>query len=141
MVLLNLTGISLAVESEKAGTFAVIEKVELKNNAGLWLTVMEPDHLVNLDSEEAGASFFNQGKVTEGRYINFRMTAIEARKPRQVARHIQMQLVGDLPQALSIHPGSFIAVWFRYRSKGATVTVDQDTRNWGPDAIQISKSL
>ena len=141
MILLNLAGISFAVEPEKAGTFAVIEKVELKNNAGLWLTVMEPDHLVNLDNEEAGASFFNQGRVLEGRYVNFRVTAIEARKPRQIALRIQMQLVDDLPQTLNIRPGSFIAVWFEYRAKEATVTVDQDTRNWGPDAIQISEDL
>lgn len=51
-----------------------IEKIELKTEEGRWVTVIQPDKQVDLIESEARVAFFNNGRVPEGRYLNFRIT-------------------------------------------------------------------
>lgn len=92
----------------------VLKKLELKNNTGQWVTVVEPDRPVNLAEEEARVSFFNTaGRVPEGHYINFRLTfsetvRIQGRDEIHVTRQGgSVELIGDavtpadLPQGVT----------------------------------------
>lgn len=55
-----------------------ILKVELKNEAGEWVKIIEPDRRVDLAQEEAMVAFFNNdGRVPFGSYVNFRVTISE----------------------------------------------------------------
>ncbi|GEM_PF-1542674 len=56
-------------------------KVELKNNTGEWITVIEPDLRVDLVEKDPSVSYLNNaGRIPSGNYINFRITISESVK-------------------------------------------------------------
>lgn len=68
----------VAGAAETAKFVVTLKKVELKNNTGQWITVIEPDRRIDLVNEEASVSFFNNGgRVPPGNYINYRITLSE----------------------------------------------------------------
>ena len=84
----------------------ILQKLELKSHAGPWVTVIQPDHLVDLVEEEAKISFFNTaGRVPEGNYINFRLTLEEARGQKRIRT---LTRKWDLPEPIVVRKGSFI---------------------------------
>ena len=105
-----------------------IKSVELKNNAGEWFTVIEPDRRVELAKEEPGLSFFNNGRVPEGAYVNFRLT-LSGSGVREISAY------RDFQKPLALRKGSFVGVWVSLDVKEAiclsklSVVVDEDTRN------------
>ncbi len=119
--------------------FVTIQKVELKNEAGKWATVIEPDKKVDLAQSEPSVSFFNNGRVLPGRYVNVRV---------QLDRGVLVRSE-DYDKPLDIKKGSFVNVAFSFdlRSqdqdltpdnfKQIHVTVDEDERTEGPDKITI----
>ena len=58
----------------------------LKNNAGEWITVVEPDKQVDLFSDQGKVTFFNQGRIPEGDYLNFKLVISETVKVREADR-------------------------------------------------------
>lgn len=54
-----------------------IRKVELRSTDGTWVTVVEPDRVIDLINEEPVVSFFNNGRIPEGSYVNFRLVLSE----------------------------------------------------------------
>jgi len=67
-----------ASAGETAKFIITIQSVQLKNNTGQWITVIEPDRRVDLVDEEASISFFNNtGRVPPGNYINYRIVLSE----------------------------------------------------------------
>ena len=51
-----------------------IKSVQLEKDSGEWITVVEPDRQVDLISQEATISFFNNGRrVPSGHYKNFKI--------------------------------------------------------------------
>lgn len=119
--------------------FVTIQKVELKNAAGEWVTVIEPDKKVDLAQDEPSVSFFNNGRVEPGRYVNVRV-----RLDRGVLVRSE-----DYEAPLSIKKGSFVNVMFGFdftkqakdlsqdNFKQIHVTVDEDERTDGGDKITI----
>ncbi len=58
-----------------------IERFELKNNTGEWITVISPDLQVDLAVKDPTLSFSNAGgKIPPGNYINFRIILSETFK-------------------------------------------------------------
>ena len=57
-----------------------IESLMLKNSLGEWMSVVEPDKAVDLFSEQGKVSFFNQGRIPQGNYVNFRLVISETVK-------------------------------------------------------------
>ncbi len=59
---------------DPSSCLATIRSVQLKNTAGEWITVVEPDSRVELVSaEDPGISFVNNGRVPPGEYSGFRL--------------------------------------------------------------------
>ncbi len=125
--------------SQIAPFFVTIQKVELKNEAGKWATVIEPDKKVDLAQSEPSVSFFNNGRVLPGRYVNVRV-----RLDRGVLVRSE-----DYDKPLNIKKGSFVNVAFSFDLRGQAqglsqdnfkqihVTVDEDERTDGGDRITI----
>ncbi len=120
--------------------FVTIEKVELKNTAGEWVTVIEPDKKVDLSQGEATVSFFNNGRVVPGKYINVRVRLDKGLVSR----------AADYTSPLDIKKGSFVNVSFEFdlndkeerkllaeNFKQIQLTVDDDERLDGADKIKI----
>lgn len=114
-----------------------IHSVELKNSAGQWVTVIEPDKQVDLAKEEAGLSFFNNGRVPDGGYVNFRLKLFDS-------GHQPLEVFGsmDFIKPLVVQKGSFVGVWFtldlaKMAVSELTITVDQDTRNLAHQEVQM----
>lgn len=142
-----------------------IENIQLKTSEGRWLTVIDPDHPVDIVKEEPGLSFFNNGRVPAGRYSNFKLTLSDDVKALD-AEHRRCQVLGtktghdgiqimaskDLDRPLVVQKGSFVAVWFTLdlthtveglrftvpeKVSALTMTVDGDTRNLGTDEVRV----
>ncbi len=120
--------------------FVTIEKVELKNTTGEWVTVIEPDKKVDLSQGEAAVSFFNNGRVHPGKYINVRVRLDKGLVSR----------AADYSPPLDIKKGSFVNVSFEFdlnnkeerklvaeNFKQIQLTVDDDERLDGADKIKI----
>ncbi len=124
---------------EIAPYFVTIQKVELKNAAGEWVTVIEPDKKVDLAQSEPSVSFFNNGRVAPSRYVNVRV---------QLDKGVLVRSE-DYEVPLNIKKGSFVNVEFgfdftkqvknlsRDNFKQIHVTVDEDERIDGGDKITI----
>jgi hypothetical protein len=108
-------------------TVITIKSVELKDCAGRWVLVIEPDKQVDLEKEEPGLSFFNNGRVSEGSYVNFRLKLLDPSTREISARQ-------DFQKPLEVRRGSFISVWFSLDKKdlrfieGLELTAGEDTR-------------
>ena len=108
--------------------FITLEKLELKKVSGEWVNVIEPDHKVDLRSTEPSISFFNNGRVPEAPFNNFKITFDDHGKTRQISRR------ADLEKPVVIKKGSFINAAFvldlenNAQVKDLTLTVDEDTR-------------
>ena len=118
--------------------FITIEKIELKNAAGEWVTVIRPDRRLDLEQEEPTVRFFNNGRIAPGEYGNVRVTLTEATLERKA----------DFSPPLSIKQGSFVNVSFLFDLNAAdqlneqtvrqvSVTVDQDERTDKGDTIKV----
>ena len=57
-----------------------LKSLMLKNNTGQWITVAEPDKQVDLFSNQLQVSLFNQGRIPDGNYINFKLIISETIK-------------------------------------------------------------
>lgn len=106
-----------------------IQSVSLADESGQWKTVIEPDKLVDLDREEPGLSFFNNGRVEPGKYLNFELTFVRANEG--VPKRITSRQILSTP--LEVKRGSFIGVWFWLSEPKLSVeklelTVDESTK-------------
>jgi hypothetical protein len=102
LLLLLWTGPAQAAEPY----FVTIAALELQKQDGGWVTVVEPDHRVDLMNTEAQVSFFNNGRVPPGEYQNFRVLFDDAGTRRTITR-------GEpYTPPLPVRKGSFISVWF-----------------------------
>jgi len=100
-----------------------IKSVELKKSSGEWLTVIEPDHRVDLVSQEPVVSFFNNGRrVPPANYKNFKITLLRTIKGKDLdqvdftydAPHGEIMIYGktDFLKPLKVSTRSFVSVWF-----------------------------
>lgn len=140
LFLFFLSSISYTLSARASEPFFVtIQKVELKDEAGRWMTVIEPDKKVDLAQSEPSVSFFNNGRVVPGRYVNVRV---------QLDRGVLVRSE-DYEVPLSIKKGTFVNITFgfdfakparglsRDNFKQIHVTVDEDERTDGGDKITI----
>jgi hypothetical protein len=109
-----------------------IKSVQLKKDSGEWITVIEPDHQVDLVSQEPTVSFFNNGRrVPPGDYSNFKILLLKMIKGKD-AKHLsfiyespkdEIVIYGrkDFLQFLKVKVGSFISVWFGVDLSNTTV--------------------
>ena len=86
--------------------FITIQKLELKKTGGDWVTVIEPDHRVDLMSTEAVVTFFNNGRVPAADFDNFRVLFDDHGAARAISRKKDY----DVP--VRVKKGSFIRVSF-----------------------------
>jgi hypothetical protein len=104
-VLFFLLGSAIAHAAEPY--FITIQKLELRQRNGEWVTIVKPDHQVDLMSSDAAVSFFNNGgRVPEGDYDNFKLTFADHATEREITRKL------NYDQPLPVRNGSFIRVWF-----------------------------
>lgn len=104
--------------------FITIQQLELKKDSGEWLSILEPDHRVDLRSTEASVSFFNNGRVPAERFKNFRIRFEDHGKNTEMFRKT------DLDPPFQVNKGSFVNVSFELDLDSRTVkqthlTVDQ----------------
>lgn len=119
-----------------------LRKFELKNDAGAWVSVIEPDRLVDLAEEQAKVSFFNTtGRVPEGRYVNFRLTLADDTRTNAV---FSVTRAADFAEPLAIRKGSFLFADVEpvletpvRRITEARLTVDERELAMGPEEIRI----
>ncbi len=52
----------------------LLEKIELKDRTGRWITICAPDTEVDLVKSAPSISFFNDGRIPGNTYTNFRIT-------------------------------------------------------------------
>ena len=117
--------------------FITIQKLELKNNGGEWVSILEPDHKVDLVSTEASVSFFNNGRVPAERFKNFRLSFDDHGKS------VMMSRAKDLETPFQVKKGSFVNVSFELdletkKVKETRLTVDEQEFVDAGDNIEIS---
>ena len=102
-----------------------IKSVQLKKDSGEWITVIEPDHQVDLAKQEPRVSFFNNGqRVPVGSYSNFKVIFYNKGSDQEI------QIYGNknFSEPLKAKAKSFISVWFDLnlcdKVEQATVVVD-----------------
>lgn len=78
------TGESFAAADQAAATYkATVQRMELKNDAGNWVTIATPNKEIDIAAVGAGAvagSFLNDASIPIGNYVNFRLTISETMK-------------------------------------------------------------
>jgi hypothetical protein len=99
-----------------------IEKLELKNNSGEWVTLLQPDLQVDLVVKDPSLSFSNaSGKIPPGNYINFRVILSETIKvsgrdhENMTKADGEVEITGSAMQLRDL-PGVFSG----YKEKSAT---------------------
>lgn len=161
-----LAGSASWAVSDPTSCVITIKSVQLKSDKGQWITVIEPDHEVDIVKEEPGLSFFNRGRVPEGKYTNFKLTLLEAVKVTDAGGRfctavrptggapgaIEISGAKDFEEPIRLKKGSFIGVWFSVDLKGTiegnlfrvpekvsglTITVDENSRNLSPEGVQV----
>jgi len=137
---------------DPASCVVVIESIELKNSSGQWITVASPDHPVDVVAQEPGFSFFNNGKVPPGRYVNFRINLSERFKvfilngknfrpvPVKFKKSVsgeKIEIYGtqDFDEPLVVNKGSFIGVWFKLDFHGTIHQAANSVYFMPPDKI------
>ena len=126
--------------------FITIDRVELKNASGEWVTVIRPDRRVDLTQQEAVVRFFNNGRIPAGRYTNVRvsLTEEEGTKKKRI-----FERSSDYSPSVLIQKGAFVGVSFSFSFgvdaqkpfsaetvKEVRLVVDQDERIDGSDKIK-----
>lgn len=137
---LALSARSIAQEGIKNHSIT-IQKVELKSTSGEWMSIIEPDRVVDLSKEEAMVSFYNNGRVPEAEYNNFRITIT---KPN--GQNLQIFGIQDFT-GLSVKKTSFISVSFdiqlvsEYQEeiKSVEINVDERTEELFADQLCVQK--
>lgn len=119
----------------------LIQKVELKSADGQWISIIEPDKLVDLETQEPEISFFNNGRVPRGWYGNFRLSLSQRSGQKLVITSAK-----DFKPVL-VQKGSFVAVWFgvallpvNQKIENVGLTVDQSTMNLNAADLWIEQS-
>ena len=115
-----------------------IKGVYLRNKAGEWVKIIEPDRKVDLSREEAVITFFNNaGRVPAGSYKNFRVEFFG----EDLKEIHQLYAKNDFEQGILVKKGSFIHVDFDLRLEGkilvekAKISVDEETRELLSDSL------
>ena len=132
----SATLFSLSTDAFAAGDpsecVITIKEVQLKKDSGEWITVIEPDHQVDLVNQEPMISFFNNGRrVPPGDYSNFKILLLRTIKIKN-AQHFslvyespndEIAISGseDFLQPLKVKRGSFISVRFVLDLSGTIV--------------------
>ena len=116
-----------------SGCVITIKSVQLEKALGEWVTVIEPDHVVDLAIQEATVSFFNNGRrVPPGDYRNFKIIFDN----HDTGEKIEIRGLGNFSEPLKVEARSFIRVAFELnlagtlrdsRVENATVVVDDRT--------------
>ena len=124
--------------------FVTIDKVELKKADGEWFTVIEPDRKINLASEEAIVSFFNNGRIPPGDYSNVRVSLT---RWKEGAKRVFLERKTDYAQMIAVKNGSFVNVSFNFKKtvfgyfseviEKVDLIVDDQERIDGSDTIKI----
>jgi hypothetical protein len=118
-----------------------IKSLELKSELGQWRTIVEPDHEVDLLSTEARISFFNHGRVPQGKYSNFKILLLD-----DSGRALQIFGKKDFSDPLEVKKNSFIGARFVLDLQGSLppkkveelhVTVDDQNVTLGGDDLVI----
>jgi len=138
---------ALAAAQTPSKCVVTIQSVYLQNEGGDWIKIIEPDRQVDLISEEAGLSFFNQGRVPPGKYTNFKIILFERIKVESKdleERYLfldsqakdsddEVQIYGriNFKEPFSVKKGSFIGVWFSLNLEN-TLHVETDTVSFIP---------
>ena len=111
-----------------------IESVLLENDRGQWITVVSPDHQVDIVGQDPFVSFINGGRVAAGSYVNFKIILskrikvcqgplppdrtepdwLEVRWPSGAAAKEAIEIFGrqDFKTPFAVKRGSFIEVRF-----------------------------
>ena len=90
-----------------------IQKLELKEHGGDWVKIIEPDHNIDLMTDDAMVSFFNDGRVPEADFDNFRLTFNDHGQEREISRR------SNYDRPVPVRKGSFIHVSFTLEFEGA----------------------
>ena len=102
--------------------FVTVERVELKDTAGVWVKIIEPDRRFDLLSEEPVVQFFNNtGRIPAGTYTNVRVTARMDEDPRAVVFGRKL----DYETPLAIARGAFVRVRFLFDLESGSRTLDE----------------
>ena len=105
--------------------FITIDSVELKNEAGDWITVIRPDKRLDLASEEPAVRFFNNGRIPPGDYANVRVHFTAEEEP---TRKMTLERKSDYSPPVSIGPGTFVGVSFAFDWKDGGRVSEQTLR-------------
>ena len=120
-----------------------IKSVQLKDSAGQWFTVIEPDHQVDLATQEPGLSFFNEGRVPAGDYVNVKI-AVTGLRPEDGARQSTLAAAKDFAAPLAVRKNSFIGIWFKFDDLSrpasvheASITIDDKTTLLTAESLKL----
>ena len=116
-----------SVAAQNVSSYIItIQSVQLLAADGRWVTVIEPDRQVDLLKEEPSVSFFNNGRVEPGEYMNVKIVLsgrVKEVDSSGVSRYTELR--GSLDRVeifktdcfekpLVIKKGSFAGVWFTF---------------------------
>ena len=118
-----------------------VETVSLKNEAGKWVKIIEPDRRVDLSKEEPALNFFNNGgRIPAGNYVNFRVDFLDG--DSNLKRFSSRR---DFEKGVPVHKGSFVRVAFgldlgpKIGVDKAELAVDDDARDFSSEALSLEK--
>jgi peroxiredoxin len=107
ILLLLLWFFLFSFSAQAAESYVItIQKLELKRVDGSWVKIIEPDYRVDLASTEAVVSFFNNGRVPNADFNNFRINFEDHGVEKQMTRF------EDFRPSLRVKKGSFVRVSF-----------------------------
>ena len=143
-MVLNLTCL-LGTGSGQQSVFITIDRVELKNSSGEWVTVIRPDRRLDLTQEEPSVRFFNNGRIPSGNYSNVRVS-FTAEEPARKAMTLERK--EDYNPPVAIKKGTFVGVTFLFDRLGEAplsaetihetrLVVDQDEHIDGGGTIKV----
>ena len=140
-VLASNLSFSPALSAEDLSSFAaIISRFELKEKSGGWVTVIEPDRRVDFSRESAEMSFFNNGRVPPGEYVNFRISFYEKTKIPGLSEARSVELAADF-SPLEIKKGSFVYAALVPKPDGAgelQLTVDEQSLRFGEKEFRLN---
>jgi len=105
-IIANLFLLTTSIVNAAEPYFITIQKVELKRNSGEWVSILEPDHRVDLRTTKAAVSFFNNGRVPHDQFKNFKIAYEDHGQSREMSRK------KDLEEPFEVKKGSFVNVSF-----------------------------
>lgn len=129
--------LALAILFSSTPAFAAIITVDsfaLKNTAGEWVTVIEPDLRVDTERVEPAITFLNSaGRVPPGDYVNLKVAVSPV--PRELEAKAFTRR-SDFERPFTVKKGSFIRVRFDWDSektppesvREVSILVDQEEK-------------